>query len=141
MPHGSVKRSLGIVLACAVLLAAFGGTYYVYRRRMAATQGAPLARGTVIQAAGNTVTLRDFGKDGTVSDDDRLITYVLTSDTTVRAARADGAYAPSNLSAIYAVGSLVVVHETAEGANGMTELRAADVVYTPPTPPPAQESQ
>ncbi len=141
MLNGSAKRSLIIVVACVVLLVVFGATYYLYTRRLAvvAEENSPV-RGTVIQAIGNSITLRDFGEDGMLSDDDQTLFYALTADTVVRAPRADGRLVQTGLGAVYVVGALVVVRETADAGNGLVELRAADVLYTPPVTPEQEET-
>ena len=103
------RRDVVISIVCAILLVALGVVYAAVRLQLA-TPAVRGIRGTVIAVTGNTITVRDVGKDGVISDDDMPTTVIITPVSVINVPQSDGSYAPDS-TFHFIIGDLVTIPE------------------------------
>lgn len=123
------RRGVIIIGVCLLLLAGFGVAYLLYRNTRKPTR---LINGSVVQVIGNAIAVRDVGKDGIISGDDVLRSYIVTDSTEVKIATDDGTFQLATADALRSIGSLVVIRSARLNPAGFEEIVAADVIYLPP---------
>jgi hypothetical protein len=131
MHHQSQRRrDLIIIMSSAVLLIALGVSYFIVRRQILNSQFTREAQGTVVGVAGNTITVRDFGRDNKISSDDFVKTYVISSSSLIKT-RTNAGDLVTVSQFKFEVGNVVIVQQAVIDSNGLWNASAIDVLYSP----------